>query len=180
MAHELKSPLARIKLALEAGSLTPAARDAVEQHARRAVIAIDRTVAELLEIARAEAGLRDDPRAPTDLHALATEVLADRAPPSGITVDVIGAATSTISPQRSPVRSALSTRVRARDLAATIEASIADGRAQSSRDDTLTRGFLLFGASHRGRAGGTRLRPRAQSPSHGSAAGRRLAVGPRS
>jgi two-component system sensor histidine kinase BaeS len=138
LAHELKSPLARIRLALDAGSLTPEARGAVEQHARRAVIAIDRTVADLLEIARAEAGLRDDPRTATDLHELATAVLADRAPPSGITVDVTGAATSTISPPAvtRALGNLLDNAYAHATSRVTIEVGSADGRAQLVvRDD---------------------------------------------
>lgn len=88
LAHELKSPLARIKLALEA---PPSARAALDEHARRAVVAIDRTVGDLLEIARAEAGLPGDERTAVDLTALARQVAADRPPPAGIALEVIGA-----------------------------------------------------------------------------------------
>ncbi len=90
LAHELKSPLARIKLALEAGSLDAAARATLDEHARKAVVSIDRTVADLLEIARAEAGLREEPRVHVELRALAAQVVADRPPPTPITVDVSG------------------------------------------------------------------------------------------
>ncbi len=92
LAHELKSPLARIKLALDAGALDATARQPLDANARAALVAIDRIVAELLEIARAEAGLRGDVREPTDLHALATEVLAARSPPAPLEVTLTGSA----------------------------------------------------------------------------------------
>jgi signal transduction histidine kinase len=97
LAHELKSPLGRIKLALEAGGLDPAARATLDDHARNAVRAIDRTVADLLEIARTEAGLLDEPRAPVELHALASQVLVDRPPPPAITAEVTGTAQATVA-----------------------------------------------------------------------------------
>jgi len=96
LVHELKSPLGRIKLALEAGGLDPAARLLLDEHARKAVVAIDRTVADLLEIARAEAGLLDERRTPIDLLALATQVVADRPPPATIIADVTGTPTTTV------------------------------------------------------------------------------------
>lgn len=99
LAHELKSPLARIKLALDAGALDSAARAALDDTARRAVVAIDRTLADLLEIARTEAGLLDEPRVATDLRALAGQVVGDRPPPPAIAVELIGAKTAgTIAP----------------------------------------------------------------------------------
>ena len=72
LAHGLKGPLARIRIALEAQA------DAITASARSAVTEIDRTVGELLEIARAEAGLPEEARAPVDLEALCTRVAAAR------------------------------------------------------------------------------------------------------
>lgn len=92
LAHELKSPLARIKVALDAGSLDAAARGALEANARAAVVAIDRIIADLLEIARAEAGLRDHARERTDLKTLAAEVLANRPPPPSLAIELTGSA----------------------------------------------------------------------------------------
>ena len=88
LAHELKSPLARIKLAVEANDLAPAARAALDDAARRAVSSIDRVLVELLEIARVEAGQLDEPRTDVDLVALAETVVADRPPPTAISVEL--------------------------------------------------------------------------------------------
>lgn len=72
LAHELKGPLARIRIALED------AEGATSTHARAAVAEIDRTVGSLLEVARAEAGLPEEPRVVVDLLALCRRVAATR------------------------------------------------------------------------------------------------------
>ncbi|HEU0037089.1 MAG TPA: HAMP domain-containing sensor histidine kinase [Kofleriaceae bacterium] len=98
LAHELKSPLARIKLALEAGTLDPEARGKLDDHARQAIVAIDRTIADLLAIARAEAGQLDEPREPTDLATLAAQVVATRPAPPGLAIAIVGEGSATIAP----------------------------------------------------------------------------------
>jgi signal transduction histidine kinase len=86
LAHELKSPLSRIRIALETGSTDPA----VVEPARAAVLDVDRTVTALLEVARAEAGLRDDPRERVELAELVAAVVATRAVPPALTLNVRG------------------------------------------------------------------------------------------
>ena len=72
LAHELKGPLARIRIALED------AEGATSTLARAAVTEIDRTVGSLLEVARAEAGLPEEPRVAVDLLALCRRIAGTR------------------------------------------------------------------------------------------------------
>ena len=74
LAHELKGPLARIRIALEAEPANPA----LVELARAAVLDIDRVVASLLAISRAEAGLRGEPREIVDVAAIARAVVDAR------------------------------------------------------------------------------------------------------
>jgi signal transduction histidine kinase len=86
LVHEIKGPLTAVRLALErldAGGARSA--DAVA-----AVRRIDRTVGELLELSRAEAGLPDDVRAEVPLRTLVANVCETRGERPGITLTVTG------------------------------------------------------------------------------------------
>lgn len=98
LAHEIKSPLARIRLAVDAEGLPASARAALDQTARAAVEAIDRVIHDLLEIARAEQGVRRDEVARSSLHELVQEVLADHPPPERVVIRVEGTALAEVAP----------------------------------------------------------------------------------
>ena len=85
LAHELKSPLARIRLAVDAQG-GPELREALAQQARAAVVEIDRIVADLLSIARVEAGADADARQVVELGVLAAAVVEQRPAPARLTV----------------------------------------------------------------------------------------------
>jgi signal transduction histidine kinase len=83
LAHELKSPLASLRTSVEvlAGDSVPAERrEELRRAAERNVRRIDETLAELLELARAESGLPNEERVEVDLAELvATTVETFRA-----------------------------------------------------------------------------------------------------
>lgn len=81
LAHELKNPVAAIRTAAE--SLAAGAVDAERAQRLAKVLGdssarLDRVVSQFLELARAEAGMRDEPREEVDLAALA-RALVERA-----------------------------------------------------------------------------------------------------
>lgn len=86
LVHEIKGPLAAIRLALE--RVDPEGERSGDAVA--AVRRIDRTVGELLELSRAEAGLPDDARAEVPLRTLAENVCETRGERPGITLTVEG------------------------------------------------------------------------------------------
>jgi signal transduction histidine kinase len=91
LAHELKSPLTTLRAATELLASGPdPASERLAAAAAEAVRRIDLTVAQLLELARAEAGLPSEPRERLDLRALVAGVLSTfddtRAP--GVRVDL--------------------------------------------------------------------------------------------
>ncbi len=78
LVHELKSPVATVRAiadALEGGRTEPARLERLSRALRDSSSKLDRLVTQFLELARAEAGLPDEPRATVDLHALAAGVV---------------------------------------------------------------------------------------------------------
>ena len=74
LAHEVKNPVAAVRAAGEALERGPCDAERAARLARVLADAsrrLDRVVSELLELARADAGLRGEPRAPVDVAALA-------------------------------------------------------------------------------------------------------------
>ncbi len=88
LVHEIKSPLAAIRLAVEALDDTAAAP--LSHTALAAVERIDRTVAMLLELSRAEAGLEHEPRERRSLRALIDGACATVAFGEGVSLSVCG------------------------------------------------------------------------------------------
>lgn len=86
LVHEIKAPLAAVRLALE--RIDPAGARSVD--AAAAVRRIDRTVGELLELSRAEAGLPDEARAAVALRTLVENVCETRGERPGISLSVEG------------------------------------------------------------------------------------------
>lgn len=85
LVHEIKGPLAAVRMALEPHADAPQAAGALDA-ARR----IDRTVGLLLELSRAEAGLPDAPREPVPLRTFAEGVAETSSPPAGVALRVEG------------------------------------------------------------------------------------------
>lgn len=99
LVHEIKSPLAAIRIAIEQLDERAAAP------ATAAVKRIDRTVAMLLELSRAEAGLEDEPRATTDLRAIVEEATSAVPEREAVRVTVRGKASARVA--RESLRRAL-------------------------------------------------------------------------
>lgn len=77
LVHELKSPVATVRAiadALESGNAGPERLERLARALRESSSKLDRLVTQFLELARAEAGLPNEPRTPLDLHELATGI----------------------------------------------------------------------------------------------------------
>ncbi|MGH8541680.1 MAG: ATP-binding protein [Stenotrophobium sp.] len=98
VSHELRSPLARLQLALELARGGSAENGA--QHfarAEREVARLDRIIAEMLALARLEAKLPERMDETVDLHELAAERIADlRSQTDTVNVSLLGAASPPI------------------------------------------------------------------------------------
>jgi two-component system OmpR family sensor kinase len=77
ISHELRSPLARLQLALELGrSQAQSAGQPYFERANREIARLDELIAEMLALARAEEGAAGMPAEPVDLAELAQDCLA--------------------------------------------------------------------------------------------------------
>ena len=100
VAHEVRNPLASIKLRLDlaaAGAKLPDVAERAISHASSEIARLDRLVADLLMVAGRAAG----PRAPASLGALLlarVEALAPWAAERGVTLEASGDARATIDP----------------------------------------------------------------------------------
>jgi signal transduction histidine kinase len=91
LVHEIKSPLAAIRLAVEAlDDDAAAAASPLSDSALAAVERIDRTVAMLLELSRAEAGLEHEPRERCSLRSLIDGACATVPFGEGVSLSVRG------------------------------------------------------------------------------------------
>jgi signal transduction histidine kinase len=171
LAHELKGPLASLRTSVEvfAGEeLDVARRVELAAAADRSVRRIDATLFELLELARAEAGLPKDERTPVDVGALARETVgsyrAERAPRVSIELEaaeglVVNAAAEALSRAlRSLLDNACafakeSVRVSVRGAGSSIALEVADD-GEGFDPAELERVFDRF---HSRREGGTGL-----------------------
>ena len=131
LAHAIKGALARIRLALEHGGEAPA----VAEPARAAARDIDRTIGELLAIARAEAGLAEEPRAEVELRTLCERVAAGRGKPVAVTGEHVTAKIAEPAVTRALAALLDNAEAFARERIA-IEVRARDGRAEIAvRDD---------------------------------------------
>lgn len=90
-AHELRHPLAVLRMELDLAGADPAARDAHLQRARAGLERMERLVAQLLTLARVETLDRLDDATPLSPAELAREVLAaagERAAPRGVALSL--------------------------------------------------------------------------------------------
>lgn len=114
LAHEIKSPLAALRLTVEqAGDPAAIAR------ATAAIGRIDRAVLSLLELARADAGLRDDERASVELRALVENVCATIDGPPQVRCTIEGSA----------VHATIATEPFARALTAVLDNAVSYARS---------------------------------------------------
>jgi len=92
VAHEMKSPVAAIRAAAELleGDPDPARAQRIAHILDTSAARLGRTLDQLLELSRAEAGLPGAVFVDVDLYALARGVV-DHLPPHGVTVEVVGA-----------------------------------------------------------------------------------------
>ena len=84
-SHELRSPLTAIRTALEVGLAHPdrAPWPEIARRAARQSQRMDQLIAQLLLLAKSDAGQLAANREPVDLHALLTDIRATTAAPSG-------------------------------------------------------------------------------------------------
>lgn len=98
LVHEIKSPMAAIRMAVEQLDQGPADH-AAASHAMAAIKRVDRTVAMLLELSRAEAGLDREPRESRSLRAIVDEAKSAVVEREGVTVTVRGEAIAAVAEQ---------------------------------------------------------------------------------
>lgn len=89
LVHEIKSPLAAVRIAIEQlESAPPSARAELATRAIDAIKSVDRTIGAMLELSRAEAGLAHEPRERCDVRALVEGACTTTATRAGVTLSV--------------------------------------------------------------------------------------------
>jgi two-component system sensor histidine kinase CpxA len=147
VSHELRSPLARLGVALElarqrAGTDADEPLDRVQLEAER----LDQLIEQLLVLARLERGEDPEPQGPVDLEELLHEVAADAAFEAGVRdvdVQLSGRGPSRVTGRRELLRSALDNVVRnaVRYTApATVVELVLEMRADGARLEVRDRG----------------------------------------